>query len=336
MGDSAPLSLPARLADEAAGAAYLLENAIRHLNVGGGDEAHVQKFTYQLEDPAEVSAWLTVDTSMLHDEGVALRVPVPAQDAATEPSERAAKVRDAPYLLGCYLRTFATGNLACFGAADAPFTPAPMLRHDFVTSGPRLPFPDGSFESVFSEHVIEHVPPHAAVPLLAEMWRLVAPGGTIRVTTPDLKLWAAAYVADDRAFLDEAARRIGDGPGVRLCSAPACPEGSASGGTSFGSAFQFVQVRAAAARAELHSGLARCPRLTSRPSLSSFQRAWGHVWWYDFDTLRDALVAAGVPRGAVARDSYRAASLPLPLRRADREDRNHESLYVVVRKPGVI
>ena len=49
-----------------------------------------------------------------------------------------------------------------------------------------IPFPDGTFDLVFSTEVIEHTPdPLRAV---RELCRVVAPGGTLVITTP-CKLW---------------------------------------------------------------------------------------------------------------------------------------------------
>jgi len=50
----------------------------------------------------------------------------------------------------------------------------------------RLPFGDGAFSRVFSEHMIEHIPFAAARRLLAECRRAMRPGGAIRIATPDL------------------------------------------------------------------------------------------------------------------------------------------------------
>ena len=56
-----------------------------------------------------------------------------------------------------------------------------------------LPLPDASFAYVFGEHVIEHIPEAAAERLLAEIHRILRPGGVARLTTPDLRKIIAIY-----------------------------------------------------------------------------------------------------------------------------------------------
>lgn len=56
-----------------------------------------------------------------------------------------------------------------------------------------LPFPDASFTYVFGEHVIEHISEASGVRLLSELRRIVAPGGVVRLTTPDLRKIIALY-----------------------------------------------------------------------------------------------------------------------------------------------
>jgi len=50
-----------------------------------------------------------------------------------------------------------------------------------------LPLADGSFRYVFSEHLIEHLDFRAGQRFLRECHRVLAPGGCIRIATPDLK-----------------------------------------------------------------------------------------------------------------------------------------------------
>jgi predicted SAM-dependent methyltransferase len=61
-----------------------------------------------------------------------------------------------------------------------------------------FPFKDGIFSCVFSEHMIEHVPYAGGAAMLKECQRVLAPGGTIRISTPDLRFLIDLYLAGDR------------------------------------------------------------------------------------------------------------------------------------------
>jgi predicted SAM-dependent methyltransferase len=82
----------------------------------------------------------------------------------------------------------------------------------------RLPLPDGSFAYVFAEHVIEHISESAGQALMAELRRVLRPGGVLRLTTPDLEKIIALYqdrnpvisLGDYARFLDEMTGRPHD------------------------------------------------------------------------------------------------------------------------------
>jgi predicted SAM-dependent methyltransferase len=54
-----------------------------------------------------------------------------------------------------------------------------------------FPIPGGCFDYVFSEHMIEHIPYSGALKMLQECHRILKPGGTIRIATPDLDVLLA-------------------------------------------------------------------------------------------------------------------------------------------------
>lgn len=85
---------------------------------------------------------------------------------------------------------------------DPATEPARMyfLQHDGTQ---RFPFRDGRFSWIIAEHFIEHVSYPAAVAFLAEARRLLAPGGTLRLSTPDLAIYAAAYFDPAQRFFKE-------------------------------------------------------------------------------------------------------------------------------------
>jgi predicted SAM-dependent methyltransferase len=75
--------------------------------------------------------------------------------------------------------------------------PAPLALN--VLRG--LPFAAGSARCVFVSHLLEHLFFPADVrPFLAEIRRVLAPGGIVRIVVPDVEQCIAAYTANDREF----------------------------------------------------------------------------------------------------------------------------------------
>lgn len=64
---------------------------------------------------------------------------------------------------------FPVGETAMFLDATKPFA-----------------LPDASFDYVFSEHVIEHLPEEGGANLIRESYRILKPGGKLRISTPDI------------------------------------------------------------------------------------------------------------------------------------------------------
>jgi len=89
----------------------------------------------------------------------------------------------------------------------------PDSKELFLDATGRYPFPDASFQYVFSEHVIEHVPWEGGVAMLKECYRVLAPGGKIRTITPNLakyvRLLSGDIDADAQRFIEAKLRRNG-------------------------------------------------------------------------------------------------------------------------------
>lgn len=60
--------------------------------------------------------------------------------------------------------------------------------------------PNESFQYVFSEHMIEHLPVPTAAQMLRECRRVLRPGGTLRIATPDLER-VCSLVRPDRSLV---------------------------------------------------------------------------------------------------------------------------------------
>lgn len=117
----------------------------------------------------------------------------------------------------------------------------------------RFPLPSDSFDTVFSEHMIEHVPHAGGAAMLSEVFRVLRPGGRVRITTPDF------------AFL------------VRLYAASAEP-----------SSLQRAYIDWACA-----TFVPNAPQADALFVVNNYVRDWGHQFIYDERCLRAALIRAG-------------------------------------------
>ena len=73
-----------------------------------------------------------------------------------------------------------------------------LLRdHRFVCHNLKygIPLPDSSVDFIFSSHVLHHLYREDALKLIREALRVLKPGGTMRITVPDLELIVALYLA---------------------------------------------------------------------------------------------------------------------------------------------
>lgn len=57
----------------------------------------------------------------------------------------------------------------------------------FLDATRRFPFSDGTFHFIYCEHMIEHIGLRDAEAMLVECARVMAPGGVIRLVTPDVE-----------------------------------------------------------------------------------------------------------------------------------------------------
>jgi len=86
--------------------------------------------------------------------------------------------------------------------------------HEYVRLDASEPFPlpDGAFDYVFSEQMIEHLGWEAGRQMLAECRRVLKPGGTLRIATPDLARIISLYGPDRspecEVYLDRFVRRF--------------------------------------------------------------------------------------------------------------------------------
>lgn len=60
-----------------------------------------------------------------------------------------------------------------------------------------LPLSSRSCRLIFTEHVFEHIDIDFRMPVLREFFRILQPGGTVRIIVPDCKKFADAYIRGD-------------------------------------------------------------------------------------------------------------------------------------------
>lgn len=128
----------------------------------------------------------------------------------------------------------------------------------YMNATKRFPFGDATFDYVYSEHMIEHVPWGGAVAMLEECHRVLKPGGALRIATPDLEVLLGVYVEPD-----EPANRE-----YRECIAR-----------------DFLPAPQMTGECELDSHPARI--------LANAYGNWGHQVLWDADLLERALEACG-------------------------------------------
>lgn len=68
----------------------------------------------------------------------------------------------------------------------------------------RLPFEDGSITRCYSEHFVEHLLPVEAKQHLADVYRVLMPGGVYRVVVPDTGKFMRKYAEGDSSFFSAA------------------------------------------------------------------------------------------------------------------------------------
>jgi SAM-dependent methyltransferase len=102
---------------------------------------------------------------------------------------------------------------AVTGGGPSPYASAGCVNGDAT----RLPFADGAFDRVIAAEVLEHIPNDAAA--VAELARVLRPGGTIAVTVPAWLAERVCWALSDEyhaPFVPGGHLRIYTEPGLRV------------------------------------------------------------------------------------------------------------------------
>lgn len=121
----------------------------------------------------------------------------PNQQAATAPAANAESEALAAFkersvaIIAAYMREqpvkrlqIGAGSSRRAGWLNTDIEPGDGLAYLDATK--RFPFEDGSLHYIFSEHVIEHLTYDEGKGMFAEAYRVLAPGGKMRISTPNL------------------------------------------------------------------------------------------------------------------------------------------------------
>ncbi len=153
----------------------------------------------------------------------------------------------------------------------------------------RFPFPNGCFEAIYAEHLFEHIKIEKVRHFLSETLRVLKPKGVLRLSVPDLELFAHKYVERDHEFfapyLEKYENRRAEGRSKYWIV------------RTYGAVFM---------------------------SLAN-QRFFHHRWMYDFETIEACARAVGYAQ--VIKQQY-GKSTRQDTAAMDKEERQHESVYI--------
>jgi SAM-dependent methyltransferase len=214
------------------------------------------------------------------------------------------------------------------------------LEHDVIQE---FPFENGAFDWIYSEHFIEHISPTEAVSWLKECRRLLSPGGIMRITTPNLRTYAEAYM--DRArggsFFAEHHERL-------MSAWKRSSEAAIEATTVEGDLREWVILSNPGVSPTEVDQLMRDPALredllntmhlkSRRPAflVNQIFRMWGHKWIYDFDEIKFIGQEADFSPDSIGETSFQQGAVR-DVYLLDHPWHNDETLYVELRKPSEV
>ncbi|MBY0507326.1 MAG: methyltransferase domain-containing protein [Bryobacteraceae bacterium] len=76
-------------------------------------------------------------------------------------------------------------------------------KQAYLDATEKFPLPDRSFRYIYGEHVFEHLPFPQGIFMLKESYRILEPGGRIRLATPNLNKFLALFREDQTPEMKE-------------------------------------------------------------------------------------------------------------------------------------
>ena len=91
-----------------------------------------------------------------------------------------------------------------------------MFNHDLRNG---VPADSNSLDLVYHSHMLEHLSYQDGIQFIRECFRVLKPGGTMRILVPDLELWINAYKNNNTFFFDQYRRSGGIDPDIYVTKA---------------------------------------------------------------------------------------------------------------------
>lgn len=115
-------------------------------------------------------------------------------------------------------------NIGCgtnllFGWLNVDFNPV-SSKVIFLDATQPFPFGNNTFDCIFSEHMIEHVPYDQGLQMLRECHRVMKPGGWLRIDTPDMLKMISLYAVDkskeQKSYIEWSTQKFSHSDEVRI------------------------------------------------------------------------------------------------------------------------
>jgi SAM-dependent methyltransferase len=84
------------------------------------------------------------------------------------------------------------------------------VTRNYMDATTRWPIEDSAAAYIFSDNVIEHIPLDAGRTMLSEAYRVLQPGGVIRLVTPDIRKHVELYLAGAASVEGDVAKEYRD------------------------------------------------------------------------------------------------------------------------------
>lgn len=218
-------------------------------------------------------------------------------------------------------------NLGCGGNFHSEW-----VNVDFTKTGPEviahnllkpLPFAEDCFDAVYHSHVLEHMPKRYAPEFLSECWRVLKPGGVLRVVVPDLELATSEYLQQLQAaksgeqdeidkleyltinLLDQISRHQSGGEMLNYWKQNPMPNEDFALQTHGAEVVRSLAVLRDPAASEIYKNMKTSFDFTSEHSaeqIGEFRTSGEpHLWMYDEVSLKQVMLGAGFSKVCVCK-----------------------------------